>query len=66
MGLGEEVFVALYDYIGRVQDAQLSFREGDELVIIDKHGGDWWYGRDAQGAEVRSVWDVESHPRTFC
>ena len=50
--MGEEVFVALYAFSGQPQQAQLSFQEGVERYILDKQGGDWWYGKNANGNEV--------------
>lgn len=40
----DEVFVALYTYEGRTDD-DLSFQEGDHLIILDNTRGAWWLAK---------------------
>lgn len=39
-----KVFVALYDYDART-DEDLSFKKGEQLLIVNDTQGDWWYAR---------------------
>ncbi len=48
---GEEItYVALRSYEAR-EEGELSFKEGDDVVVFSEHG-DWWYGR-INGVEGR-------------
>lgn len=40
----DRIFVALYDYAART-DADLSFRRGDKMEILDRSGGGWWMAK---------------------
>ena len=39
-----KVFVALYDYDART-DEDLSFKKGEQLMIVNDTQGDWWYAK---------------------
>ena len=38
------IFVALYDYDARTEE-DLSFKKGENLIILNDTQGDWWYAR---------------------
>lgn len=50
--MAAEVFVAFASYDG-TNENEISLRDGDEVQVIDSAGDDWWYGRHANGQEVR-------------
>lgn len=43
----EKTYIALYDYDARVPD-DLTFRQGDRLIILDESQPDWWRARSIQ------------------
>ncbi len=43
MSTGRRV-IAEYDYEGG-DDAQLTFKEGDVIVVLEEHDSGWWTGR---------------------
>jgi actin cytoskeleton-regulatory complex protein SLA1 len=45
-----EAAVALYDFEGDAAD-ELSVREGEALIVLDRSNDDWWKCRNAHGAE---------------
>jgi uncharacterized protein YdiU (UPF0061 family) len=46
------VFVALADYAA-AQLTELSLSRNDVIEVLNKGAGDWWFGRRADGKEVR-------------
>lgn len=49
-----ELFVANFEY-KKEKDDELNLRAGDEIMVLDKTGGDWWFGRRLKdGSEVSS------------
>ena len=45
-----EAAVALYDFEGDAAD-ELSVREGEALIVLDRSNDDWWKCRNARGTE---------------
>lgn len=45
-----EVAVALYDFVGDAND-ELSVKEGETLVVLDRTNDDWWKCRNQKGDE---------------
>lgn len=37
----EEIYVGLYDFNG-VDETELSFKQGDHLIVIERHDDGWW------------------------
>lgn len=47
-----ELFIANFEY-KKAKDDELNLRAGDEIMVLDKTGGDWWFGRKLKdGSEV--------------
>jgi hypothetical protein len=45
-----EVFVAWHDYVATKTD-ELNLKANDEVIVLDKSGGDWWLGRNRKTNE---------------
>lgn len=48
--VGGETAIALYDFTADGDD-ELSVRENEELLVLEKDGHDWWKCRNAKGKE---------------
>lgn len=48
-----EVFQAWYDYNATKPD-ELTIKVNDEVIVLDKSGGDWWLGRNRRTNEEAS------------
>lgn len=46
----EEMVIALYDFNADGED-ELSITEGEQLVVLEKDGDEWWKCRNARGQE---------------
>jgi len=44
----EKMLVALYDY-DATEDNEISFKEGEKLVLLEQDDSGWWKGRNTQG-----------------
>ena len=53
----ERIFVALYDYAART-DADLSFRRGDKMEILDRSGGGWWMAKHMDPQAILSRGEI--------
>jgi len=49
-GEDEETADALYDFEADGED-ELSVKEGEHLVVLERDGDEWWKCRNSEGAE---------------
>jgi actin cytoskeleton-regulatory complex protein SLA1 len=46
----QEIGTALYDFTADGDD-ELSISEGEQLIILERHGDEWWKCRNSEGVE---------------